>query len=164
MTTDLHGKSTQTFGLLDPAFATTGLYTSGPVQKVEERLRFAWVPTCTPTGSSIYRTQLETPENTLEHTASGQMKGWHPAPYEGASRRGTFGLRGRLSRERGARGPPRLSPPPVWPPRRTLIENGNLSSAATLRHDQPQPATHGNHDEFEGAAAATRQMAAARSR
>ena len=34
---------------------------------------------------------------------------------EGASRRGAFGLRGRLRRERGARGPPRLSHPPVGP-------------------------------------------------
>ena len=50
------------------------------------------------------------------------------------------------------------------PPGHTLIENGNLSSGATLRHDQPQPATHGNRDEFEGAAAATGQMAATRSR
>ena len=49
-------------------------------------------------------------------------------------------------------------------PGHTLIENGNLSLATTLWYDQPQPTTHGNCDEFEGAVVATRQMATARSR
>ena len=91
------------------------------------------------------------------YRTSGQIvEGWHPAPrYAGppgealpafgagwAAKEGLAPLHDYLQRWCGQ-------------PGHTLIENGNLSLATTLWYDQPQPTTHGNCDEFEGAVVAT---------
>ena len=72
------------------------------------------------------------------------FKGWRPGhPLDLAFKERRFWPSG-LGRERGTRAPPPLSPPPTRPHHN---RQWDLSSAATLRSDQPQPATHGNRDE-----------------